>query len=125
MKPVTTRAASRTSRRERADVRAPGLVPELRFRAMPPSEPLLLLAREQAALCGAMLGFDRAPMSVEIERRADELGGGHEVVVRGTRAGVLHCGRARHTVAELALREAFSELLRNTARATPCPCAAA
>lgn len=98
-----------------------GEQPWLCFRAMAPSESLVALAREQDALCRGVLSVDSAATRVEIERR----GAHHHVVVRAASQGVERCGSAAHVAPEIALRVAYSELLRSTALSVPCPCAAA
>ncbi len=95
--------------------------PELTFRALPPSEALLMLAREQDALCRAVHPLDAASARVSITREA-ERGTMHEVMVRASDGGLERCGSGRHANAEVALRVAYSELLRALVLATPCPC---
>lgn len=100
-------------------------LPELTFRAMPPSEGLLMLAREQDALCRAVHPLDETPAAVTVMRQTEGRAMAHEVVVRAHFHGRERCGTARHADAGLALRSAYSELLRALVLATPCPCAAA
>lgn len=87
---------------------------------MAPSEALIALAREQDALCRAVLGAVLGVASVVVTARPGTLGKLHEVQVQLTVDDQAHCGHAEHPDAESALREAYTALLRNLVRATPC-----
>lgn len=98
-------------------------LPELVFRALPPSEELLSLAREQDALYRAVVRVAPVASKVVIERLANERR--HRVQVRAQARGRERCGAAEYTDAAIALRSAFTELLRNTVDDAPCSSTAA
>lgn len=92
---------------ERPDA-APVLPPELVFRRMVPSEPLLELARAQDALCRALLAVD-GDSQVVLEALPLPIGVMHRVRVTLHP----HAACAEHRSAEHALRMAYTQLLRN------------
>lgn len=98
--------------------------PELRFRSMAPSEPLLELAREQDALLRAVIAVDRAASRVTIEKLAQG-GERFSVLVRAVVRGSERCGRGEHGDGAAAMRAAFTELLRHALQEVPCPCSEA
>jgi hypothetical protein len=97
-------------------------VPELRFIAMAPSESLMQLAREQDAVCRGLLELAQACSRVELERVVSERSTVHRVWVRVWRHGVERCGQAEHERAEVALRAAYTELVRHAVSSLPHPC---
>lgn len=92
---------------------------------MPPSESLIALAREQDALCRAVVDMMVGVARVVITARAGTLGKLHEARVQLTAGGATWCGHAEHLEAETAVREAYTALLRHVVRATPCTYVAA
>lgn len=92
---------------------------------MAPSESLIALSREQDALCRAVAGGGLGVGRVVISARSVSVGKLHDVQVRLTANGVAHCGQAEHPDPETALRDAYTSLLRNVVRATPCTYVAA
>lgn len=94
--------------------------PTLHFRAMPPSEALIALAREQDALCRAVAGVPLATGHIEITRAPGTMAPMYAVRVEVAADGSPRCGAAEHPDAEAALRDAYTALLRNLVRATPC-----
>lgn len=96
--------------------------PELHFRAMAPSEPLLELAREQDTLLREVIEIDRNASRVTIEKH---VGGHYGVFVRAVVRGSDRCGRAEHVDGASAVRAAYTNLLRHALQEVPCPCSAA
>lgn len=86
----------------------PVLPPELVFRRMLPSEPLLDLARAQDALCRALLAVD-GHSQVVLETLPQPIG----VMHRATVTLRTHVACAEHRSADQALRMAYTQLLRN------------
>jgi hypothetical protein len=106
----------------RADSSVRVAKPELHFRAMAPSEPLLELAREQDTLLREVLEVDAAASRVTIEKHG---AGAFGVFVRATMRGNDRCGRAEHADGATAVRAAYTALLRHALQEIPCPCSAA
>lgn len=96
--------------------------PELLFRRMAPSEQLLSLAREQDQLYRAVIDVDGEASHVTIERQVRDAGTRYWVTVRSHAQGREACGCADHADAEIALRAAYTSLLRHAAGESACPC---
>ena len=103
---------------------APVISPELVFRGMLPTEPLVQLARAQDALCRALLATDAADSKVVLETLPQSVG----VIHRATVTLRAHSACAEHRIADQALRMAYSQLLRSVTEpwsmTERCPCAA-
>jgi len=121
MKRLSERSVDRArSRVAHAPAAAP--LPELLFRAMAPSEPLLWLAREQDALYRGVISVDVRASHVTVERRAHDGGMRYSVLVRSTVRGSEKCGCSEHHDASSAVRAAYTSLLRHTVNEIACPC---
>jgi hypothetical protein len=102
---------------------------EMRFVAMAPTEHLLTLVREQDALYRGVVRVDPPSTHVTLTRERTDGQIQYRAVARAQSRDVARKGCARHADAEVAVREAFTELLRDTVEAgsthQACPCAQA
>ena len=114
---------SRRAEGARSALRPASVHPEVRFRGMAPSEALLDLAREQDGLLRAVLRVDAEESRVTIESPREQ-SAAFQVQVQLRVRGASRYGCFVHRDARIALRSAYSELLRHPVQDTPCPCAA-
>lgn len=112
---------SRKAEGARSAPRPASVHPEVRFRGMAPSESLLELAREQDALLRSVLRVDGEESRVVIESPRDK-SPEFQVQVQLRMRGAVRYGCFVHRDARVAMRSAYSELLRHPAQETPCPC---
>jgi hypothetical protein len=115
-----TRGTLRRAGADSLHARAEPLRPELRFRALAPREALVELAREQDALLRGVIEVDGAASKVAIERLAADGAARYHVLVRSAVRGAPRCGSFEHSDASIALRTAYTELLRNALQAVEC-----